>query len=396
MEQSERRYDIDALRVLAFGLLILYHIGMYYVADWDWHIKSDRTSVALQDGMILSNLWRMSLLFFISGMALALVQHKYRPGQLLALRARRLLVPLLLGMVVICAPQMYWQLVWQQGYDQSFWAFWPQYLNPGTSLYPNQQSAIGLLTWNHLWYLPYLFCYSLVLLALARPLRWLAARPLAQKLGLWPALMLACAALMGIWFWLRADFPSTHALLDDWYNHGKYLLVMVLGYFFVCQRRLWDVTIAKRWWLLMLALLAYGVIIAERHGAFAGVDGDALRVRLVWGAVLSLNHWCWLLAVLGFGGRWLNRPWPWLNYANEAVLPWYMLHQTLIILAAAYLHGLALPLWLEVPALLGLTLAGCALGFEIVRRVALLRWLFGLKAKAAATPRPLPARQNSY
>ena len=93
-----RRYDIDWLRTLAFGVLILYHTGMYYVADWGWHIKSEHTFAWLQDVMMLTAPWRMSLLFFISAIALALVGKRYSGGSLAILRSKRLLVPLLFGM----------------------------------------------------------------------------------------------------------------------------------------------------------------------------------------------------------------------------------------------------------------------------------------------------------
>src|SRR5690554_3056190 len=66
---STRRHDIDALRVIAFGLLILYHVGMFYVADWGWHIKSAYLAEWLQHPMLLLNRWRMSLLFLVSGLA---------------------------------------------------------------------------------------------------------------------------------------------------------------------------------------------------------------------------------------------------------------------------------------------------------------------------------------
>lgn len=84
---SNRRVYLDYLRVIAFALLILYHTGMYYVADWGWHIKSDHQSYFLQNLMILTNTWRMSLLFFISAITLALVEQRYSLGKLLFTRS---------------------------------------------------------------------------------------------------------------------------------------------------------------------------------------------------------------------------------------------------------------------------------------------------------------------
>lgn len=69
----DRRHDIDALRVFAFALLILYHVGMVYVVEWGFHIKSPTLLAWVEWPMVLVNRWRMSLLFLLSGIALGLV-----------------------------------------------------------------------------------------------------------------------------------------------------------------------------------------------------------------------------------------------------------------------------------------------------------------------------------
>src|SRR5690349_17424659 len=108
---TPRRYDIDALRVLAFGLLILYHVCMAYVWDWGWHVKSSYQTEALQLPMLLSNRWRMCLLFLISGLAIGFTQAQAAPGRFAWSRTGRLLVPLLFGMAFIVPVQAYCQAV---------------------------------------------------------------------------------------------------------------------------------------------------------------------------------------------------------------------------------------------------------------------------------------------
>lgn len=94
----KRRHDIDALRALAFGLLILYHLAMLYVYDWDWHLKSSYLSETLQIPMLFVNRWRMDLIFLISGMSTAFLMQKstgtvsFGKG-FLAQRSWRLLLP---------------------------------------------------------------------------------------------------------------------------------------------------------------------------------------------------------------------------------------------------------------------------------------------------------------
>lgn len=82
---AARRYDINALRVIAFGLMILFHVGMFYVLDWGWHVKSTYLSKWLQFPMIFANQWRMLLLFLISGLAISFVWDKCSPSATLGL-----------------------------------------------------------------------------------------------------------------------------------------------------------------------------------------------------------------------------------------------------------------------------------------------------------------------
>ena len=174
---QERRYDVDWIRTLALCVLILYHIGMYYVADWGWHIKSTETSELLQDVMLLTNPWRMSLLFFIAAIALGLVRQRYSSMRLVALRSSRLLVPLLFGMFIVVVPQIYFEALSQELIAPGFFAFWQDYINPNTELLKDHHSVIGLLTWNHLWFLPYLWVYSLIFVLLHKPIEELVLLP---------------------------------------------------------------------------------------------------------------------------------------------------------------------------------------------------------------------------
>jgi hypothetical protein len=402
VEPQSRRYDLDWLRILAFAVLILYHVGMYYVADWDWHIKSGVTSVALQDWMILTNPWRMSLLFLLSAMALSLVQQKTSATALFRNRSSRLLIPLLFGMFVIVTPQVYFEALSQNLIEPGYLAFWWQYVNPATDLLVEHHSPIGLLTWNHLWFLPYLWCYTTLVLLFRSPLNALAN--MLQAVPGRYALLALVLIFVPIVFFLRPLFETTHALVDDWYNHARYFAVFLAGYLLAQHQRWWQAVIDYRRWFLLLALCCYSFAIADRHQLFPALSSQfehSVWVQLGYRLNSVLNHWGWLLTVLGYAGFWLNRPA--LSFATAgaitkdkgfdpdgnirryctiAILPWYMLHQTLIVVFASWLKPLTIPAAIEAPLLICLTFAGCYAGFEIIRRVALLRWLCGIASTA--------------
>src|SRR5688572_4821750 len=155
---SRRRYDIDALRVFAFGLLILYHVGMFYVAEWDFHLKSAYQFEWLQLPMVIVNRWRMPLIFLISGLAVHFLWRRgMSPARFAARRTARLLLPLAFGMAFVVPIQPYLQTLSQGLIEPGFGQFLLQYW-----------SGQHEWTWNHLWYLPYLLAYTLLTAALFR------------------------------------------------------------------------------------------------------------------------------------------------------------------------------------------------------------------------------------
>jgi peptidoglycan/LPS O-acetylase OafA/YrhL len=121
--RPERRIDLDWIRIIAFGLLILYHVGMLFV-PWDFHVKSVHIMPGLEPLMLVLNPWRLSLLFLVSGAATRFMSMKLQPRALFAARAARLLPPVVFGMLVIVPPQSYFQVVQNWGYSGGFVEFY--------------------------------------------------------------------------------------------------------------------------------------------------------------------------------------------------------------------------------------------------------------------------------
>lgn len=384
IEPKARRHDIDALRVLAFAVLILYHVGMFYVADWGWHIKSTYTVDWLKFPMLLVNQWRMALLFLISGAVVNFLLDKVTAGRFAWLRFKRLFIPLVFGMLVIVPPQAWLEAQANGAFDGSYLAFLGQYFSFRS--WPEGAFAgveIGI-TWNHLWFLPYLMTYTLLLTALLPLLRGAAG----QRLLIWfrsargPALFLLPALPFIVIHTLLGDVPETHAYIDDPRAHLTYFCVFLLGFILGRDAGLWRELVRWRWVALGLAMVSYSTLITVL----------LLEVDLGLGmpVLRSYNGWFWLMAVLGWGAYALNRPFRGLAYATEAVVSWYLLHQTLTVLLGAGLTPYALGPVVEPILVLGGTVLGCLVIHEyVVRRVAWMRPLFGLKPRAS-TGQPVP------
>jgi glucan biosynthesis protein C len=369
MNRTDRLHFLDGLRIAALGLLILYHVGMYYVR-WDWHVKSPFASAALEPLMQLSSPWRMSLLFLVSGAVSSLLLARAgTTGAWLRGRLRRLGLPLLAGILVIVPPQSYFEVRQQAGYAGSYLDFLPLYLSGHRGFCDAQGDCLLVPTWNHLWFLPYLMVYTLALWAALRLRPGVldaAAARLARRLGPLTLLLLPWALLAALRLALRPWFGITHALVDDPLAHAQYLPAFVLGALWARTPGAWRAVAQLRWPALVLGLAGWALALA----AEPATPATLLR------AGFALQQWCGVLAAVGFAVRHLDHDGPWRRRLSEAVFPVYVLHQTLIITIAMALRPLALPPALEGPLLLAATIAAAAMLVAAIGRADVLRpWL---------------------
>lgn len=384
-----RRHDVDALRVIAFTLLIAYHIGMLYVSEWDFHVKSTYQREWLQWPMIAINRWRMPLLFMISGIALAFARTTRSRQSLAMSRSWRLLLPLAFGMLAIVPVQAYCEARSNGAVPPGFAAFLFRYLQLRPWPEGGWTGAEHGVTWNHLWYLAYAWLYTMLVLGASR----LVGTAMVARLGTWvcslhPAWILLgpTAWLFACLWWLMPRFPETHALTGDWYAHAKYFAFFLAGWLVARQPRFWNRVRKARGRLLVMALASITVELALRaagRGALSPGDIPAWALHVDWAMIERIARasysWTALLAIFGWAHALLNRPFRWLPRANEAVYPCYILHQSLIVVLGFMLSPLLLGPWLEPLLVATGTLAGCLLLHEcLIRRTPWLRPLFGL------------------
>jgi glucan biosynthesis protein C len=382
-----RLYFLDWVRILAFFLLILFHVGMYYVS-WNWSVKSPYAGKAIEPFMMLSSPWRLGLLFLVSGVASGCMLARTTAADFARGRSRRLLRPLLFGMLVIVPPQAYLEVVEKLGYDGGYLAFMGLYLRGYHGFC--QDGCLILPTWNHLWFVAYLWAYTLVLALLVR--LWGArldrlAERLTELLVGWKLVLLPAALLAVLRVLLVERFEDTHRLIDDWYAHSQYLTLFLTGALLSRMPRVWARVEGVRWTSLALAFGGWAVLTIWWSVPREAVDAAGfVFLRKPAYALYSLLAWNAILAACGFARRHLDRDGPARRYLAEAVFPVYILHQTVIIVLAHAMKPLRFAPGLEAVLLIVLTTVLCFAGFEAVRRIPLLRPVFGL----ASTPRRTP------
>ncbi len=385
---TERRYDLDWLRISAFALLILYHCGMFYVT-WDWHVKSSRASETIEPLMMLTNPWRLTLLFLISGAATRFMADKMKTGTFLSSRMVRLWPPLLLGVFVIVPPQSYYEVVEALaaiGEPQSPWLdnFYGKYVTASGD-WCDEDGCLTTPTYNHLWFVAYLVLYTLALAALMPLLRRLPGKLLAALISgpglfLTPWLFLVVARLT-----LFPIFGETHDFREDWYLHTVYFAVFLFGFGIAKHQPFFEAAVRVRWLALAIAAASWAALVT--YFALAP-ETPPEWMRMTFRAVREAEAWGAILAAIGFFHQhFAEADGPIRRTLSEAIFPFYIIHQTIIVVAGHHLDALGLPLAVEATLLIGGTALGCWLFYEAGRRTGPLRVCFGLS--------PPPARKSA-
>jgi hypothetical protein len=373
-DMPERRYDLDWLRILVFGLLIFYHIGMLYVAGWGFHFKSIYQSELLANFMLIVEPWRMASLWIISGIAIRFILVKVSLIRYAFIRSLRLLLPLLVGVLVIVPPQLYVEMTANGALDMSYWQFYLAMFTDNGTLFENYQAGIWP-HWdvNHLWYLRSLWEYSLALIVLL---------PLLNS----GYVTTACN-------WLFKQHISVIVLVlslpifiiqitwdQDTNRYPLGFTFLLYGYLIGWHANFWRQLKTHVKTLLLTFTLFLIVFICFYNTVWLSLDDATPPWLIIMGmAIYSVVRVVGVLMVLALAYKYLNKKSPLLNYFNDAVYPFYILHQTIIIVLAYNFAPMALGPIIEPILVILLTISLCFICFEIIRRVDILKPLFGVK-----------------
>ncbi|MGE0829422.1 MAG: acyltransferase, partial [Hyphomonadaceae bacterium] len=346
-------------------------------APWDWHVHSTHNVEALRYGVLITNPWRLTLLFLVSGAALGFLCRKLDAGAALKQRMARLLPPYLFGIFVLVPPQAYLEALDKGWTHLGFVEWWRQEYNV--------MAIANGVPINHLWFVLYIIVYSLAALALlAKPAWHQGAQDwLARNLGGWRLIVLPILFLFVVRQALFPFFGITNNLFNDWHHHATALGVFLFGFLIAAKDSVWQDFEKLRWHFLAIAIIALPLLMAlEAH------PGGMAYFGLVKNSMFAIDQWATLGAVIGFAARYLRKAdGPVLRYLSAAIFPCYLAHQTLLVIFIYIFKDAGLPLSIEAPLLIALTLGGSLLIYEIVRRIDPIRPLWGLKPRDEAEAR---------
>jgi peptidoglycan/LPS O-acetylase OafA/YrhL len=372
---SLRRPFLDWVRVLAVLLLVPVHCANIFNQDpvIVAYVKdTDQLDVLVQAKDLFFSRWRLETLFLVAGAVSWFALARRSNRQYVAERAKRLMLPFFVSLILIF-PIMVNAGSLGTPEAPSLGAMYERFfLQPPTDL----TGMDGHFTPSHLWFVMFLFLFSLVGVPLLRMLRWPGPQRAVSALLAFP---------LAIYLFV---IPLTLGREANFFGLGDkdplyFFLIFAFGYAVSSQPRFWSAV--DRYLPLSAAIAVTATVISvlffPRHPA----PGTTDELAVLW--LFRISQWAWVLAALGAGHRWLNRDGPVLRYASEAVYPFYILHLPIATLIAWFVVQTPLHPTLQYTAIVvlavGLTLAVYELA---VRRVNVLRLGFGLKLRRPAKP----------
>tara|TARA_R110002049_G_scaffold309212_1_gene518696 strand:+ start:20317 stop:21408 length:1092 start_codon:yes stop_codon:yes gene_type:complete len=347
---TNRRYDIDWLRVIAIGLLLIYHIAIIFQpwALFIGFIKNETSLESLWGPMTMLNVWRIPFLFYVSGMGLYFAMRKRQCKALILERSKRILLPFAFGFLAIAPLHVF---VFQK------------YYNMPLSYYANS---------GHLWFLGNIFSYVLLLAPLFYYLKKHEKGKFQKNLSKIMAYAIG-PLFMSMFFMLEVGLVKPQLFemyAQTWHGFFIGFLAFLFGFLFVYSGNSFWKTISK-WKWLYLGMAA--VLFTIRFTGFGGLSNMYIT---------SIESNCWIFGVFGLGYQYLNKPSALLSYLSRAAYPVYIIHMFVLYAGALIILPLQIHPILKFIGVTLFTFVVCYIIYEfIIKRINILRPLFGLKWK---------------
>jgi len=379
--QTSRQAYLDWLRIAAILGVLFFHAAMPFVQDENWHVFNKERSDLLSEFNFWLSRFRMPLLFFISGAVSYYMLIKYNGKYFIKQRFVRLMIPLLFGMLVIVPPQIYLERV-NQGFTGSFWEFYP-------TIFRGVPYPEGNTSWHHLWFILYLFIYDLISVPLFKWLLFGKGKNFVEKKLGWLAkgkrIYLLMVPSMIAFSSLILKFPSIQNLVSDWAMFIYYYLFVMLGYLVMCNLRLIESMVRNRRFSM---LLAFGSLILMnyfrwndlRPSQVLGSNWEKHTLTYLYLSIYPLIAWSWIMMLVGYAKKYIDKPHRIHSYVNQSIYPFYILHQTVIVLLAFYVVKVEESILAKYLFIVVVTFVLCLFIYHIlIRPFTITRVLFGMK-----------------
>jgi surface polysaccharide O-acyltransferase-like enzyme len=377
---TEHRHDLDWLRVLGVLLLVPFHVALIFVLDpyTIMYVKDVVNSRLLAEATGFVHMWHMPMLFVISGSATYFALGFRSSGQYLRERFQRLLIPLIFGILTFIPFTMYIQNSSTISLQEGYAGFFHIDLD-------RLDGMNGTFTPAHLWFILYLFVFSLVGLPIFLWLRSEKGKRVIKALA-----KFSQAPLSLIVWGLPLTVAAATNILGG-FNPLYYFLLFFYGFIFASDTRFQESIDKLTWVALAYGLFEGTVNVIMPLSRYAEWTPQWVALGLMY----SMGRWMLTLAALGLGHRFLNRTSNLLRYASETAMPFYLLHMTFSVTIGYFVVQLQAPVAVKYPLIVLATTGLTLLASELVRRWNAIRWLFGMKPVRLKIDREhrFPARQ---
>lgn len=364
-----RRNEIDWIRNIGVLLLFIFHTASIFTYYEPWYIWADDKSWLATIIFILCIPWHMPVLFFLAGASTRFSLSSRSSRYYMWERVKRLLIPFIIGMLVLVPPQGYFARVSRGKTVGNYFEQW-KYFWTTISNIPYD----GGLGPAHLWFILYLFIISIVGLLIVKSFKKEGMEKFLLKLKykLTSKYSLAFAILI----FLAADMTPL-AIAEK--NILMFLIVFLMGYVvygdndyleYIDKSKRKGLIISLIFFVLYMRVILY----------YYNLDNNGnLGLKVLLSVLRNCIMITTIVAIIGYGRKYLNRGGKVLSYLNKACFPVYIIHQTVIVIIAYYLLNCTLPMYLSISLIIGSSVIITFGIYEIVSRIKIMRFLIGIK-----------------
>lgn len=314
-----RRNDIDWIRTIAVLLIVPFHAAIIYDTNPKsiMYIRSGVNIFGLNLFEMLLDRFQMTLLFFLAGMAIYYSLKKRTNKQFLQSRALKLFVPMLIGVITLCPLTTYIYSI-SKGSTENFLQ---HYIGFFTKPIGSLDGVNGGFTPMHLWFILFLFVFSLIGLPIFRFLMSEKGQPFIDKLA-----GFFSKPMMILLFVIPYSLIFLKDILDE-RNPIAYFFVLMLGFIFACNEKFEKALRRDKWIYLFLSVIIivlwYFWVIRE------GETGTIVVLYLKY-FITKAARIIPVFAIVVFGSSYIKQGGKVIKYLSKASYPVYIIHMFIV------------------------------------------------------------------